>query len=242
MDRIFRYLNVCSGCYMSKKLFDKIDKVLGPPPKPLVFSKKKGWLHKWFPSKSSTLVMTSPPQASIILRKGKPGALSTTEKEELKQFRSQQCSFKKRESWIEKKEKELSSKEKEIKERFDLGYNLIESSKKLEKLTNQLKSLEESFLIKEKLVSELDSYMLEQRKHKKKFEKELSQKKKDLDAYKNSLEKDAEKLSRQEEKFTHQKESPHTTSEKHEKHVSSSASEKQSDSFFSFFDRKRTKK
>lgn len=155
-----------------------MDKILGPPPAPLVEhahadKEKHGFLSRF--KKQQHPALFQPTAAGAY-----PSDLTPSERKEFQELKHHQLELAKKEDELARTELELKKYEKELKERFDVSSNIDKAKKEWNELTGRLQQLTSQVNEKERLVKELDAQFVSTGKDSKSKEKNISRREADL--------------------------------------------------------------
>ena len=166
---------------MANKNFQRMDKILGPPPAPLVEhehgKEKHGFLSRFKKQQHPALLHAPLTGASAGAY---PGDLTPQERKEFNELKHHQLELAKKEDELARMELELKKYEKELKERFDVSSHIDTAKKEWNELTGRLKQLTSQVTEKERLVKELDAQFVSTGKESKSKEKTLSKREHDF--------------------------------------------------------------
>lgn len=156
---------------MANKEFHRMDKLLGPPPAPLVEhehadKQKHTFFSRW--KKKAPIVIHGPAG-------GYPAeTFSPSERKDYEQLKKHQLELAHKEDELSQMELDLKKYEKELKERFDSSTNVDKARKEHTELSKHLELLTKQVQEKERMIRDLDGEFMLVSQQSKSKEKDLT--------------------------------------------------------------------
>ncbi len=162
---------------MARKHFQQMDKILGPPPAPLVEHPKKE-KHGFFSrlKKQQPIIIHGPAGGYPVTE------FSPTERKEYEELKKHQLELARKEDELAQLELGLKKYEKELKGRFDVSSNVDKARKEYGELSKRLELLTKQVQEKEQLIRELDAQFMLTDKETKSKEKTITNREKEFRA------------------------------------------------------------
>ncbi len=176
---------------MANRDFQRMDKLLGPPPAPILSApKKKGGLFSRFKRSKSETFLQEPRED----RSSDKSTLSKQELKEYKELKKHKLQLAHKEDELANMERELKNYEKQLKELRDVNYDKDKARRDYEELTGKRGKLESLIKEKEQMLKDLDRQFSSRDKNTSKREKHLAKRESEIENFAEELESERDSI------------------------------------------------